>query len=304
MKRHLAGLTSLLLCSFGSAAWAQGMLSPLGPVAEAQRDHLLTVTGLTMIAVLPVLIGVPLILWRYRRGRNATYRPDFEYSRGLEIVMWGGPLVLVALLSGLLWRSTLALDPYRPLGPDPLEVQVVGLDWKWVFLYPEQGVATVGTLVVPEGRPVTLKLTTDTVMQSFMVPALSGQIYAMPGMVTTQNMLAVQTGTTEGRNMQFNGPQFAAQSVQTEVLSEEDWSNWMQQAATAPVLDTASYAELARAGTLADARTLFDIAEGPVRLRLGTTDLFASIVNRYHRGTAVPATSQPGAPGYQPEALQ
>jgi cytochrome o ubiquinol oxidase subunit 2 len=126
----------------------------------------------------------------------------------------------------------------------------------------------------------------------------------MPGMVTTQNMLAVQTGTTEGRNMQFNGPQFAAQSVQTEVLSEEDWSNWMQQAATAPVLDTASYAELARAGTLADARTLFDIAEGPVRLRLGTTDLFASIVNRYHRGTAVPATSQPGAPGYQPEALQ
>ncbi|MCF1709423.1 cytochrome ubiquinol oxidase subunit II [Tabrizicola sp. J26] len=273
-------------------------------MAEAQRAHLITVTAVTMVAVLPVLIGVPLILWRYRRVKKGVYRPDFEYSRGLELAMWGVPFVLFVLLSILLWRSTIALDPYRPLGPDPLEVQVVGLDWKWVFLYPEQGVATVGTLVLPEDRPVTLKLTTDTVMQSFMVPALSGQIYAMPGMVTTQNLIADRTGVAEGRNMQFNGPDFAQQTVRTEVLTEGDWTDWMEAAASAPVLDVTSYAELARAGTIEDARLQFGIAEGPIRLRLGAPDLFSTIVDRYHRGQPVPASAQPGAPGYQPEALR
>lgn len=304
MIRFGPGIAGLVLVAAATSACAQGLLSPLGPVAEAQRDHLVTVTVVTLVAVLPVLIGVPLILWRYRRGKGATYRPDFEYSRGLELVMWGVPFVLFVVLSTLLWRSTIVLDPYRPLGPDPLEVQVVGLDWKWLFIYPDQGIASVGTLAVPADRPVKLVLTSDTVMQSFIVPALSGQIYAMPGMVTEQNLLADQAGVASGRNMQFNGPDFAQQTVQVVVLSGDEWTDWMKGAAEAPVLDDRAYAQLARPGTLDDARRQFGIAEGPVRLRLGTPTLFADIVSRYHRGQPVQPEAQPGAPGYQPEALK
>lgn len=292
-----------LLAGMAVPAWAEGLLRPMGPVAAEQQVHLLRVIGITAIAVLPVLIGVPLIAWRYARRRRGTYRPDFEFSGPLELVMWGVPAVLVAILGFWLWQSTSRLDPYKALGPDPLQVEVIGLDWKWLFIYPEQHVATLGRLVLPVGRPVRLRLTTDTVMQSFMVPALAGQIYAMPGMVTEQNLIADAAGTMVGRNTQFNGVGFAGQTVDVETLATPDWQAWVSTAANLPALDADTYAELARAGTLEDARKQLGLSDGqPILLQLADDTLFDDVLGRYHDGKPVTGALQPGAPAYQPEA--
>ena len=280
---------------------ADGFLTPLGSIAADQRTHLIRVTAITMIAVAPVLIGVPWLLWRYRRGRKGPYRPHFGFSVPLEFVMWGVPTLIIIVLGYWLWKATIQLDPSDPRGPDPLQVQVVGLDWKWLFLYPGEHVASVGTLVIPVDKPVQLQLTTDTVMQSFMVSALAGQIYAMPGMVTRLGMRADRTGIATGENTQFNGEGFADQKVQVAVLSPKDWQDWMDAARAGPVLDAQAYARLARRGTLADARKTLGIADGPLRLRLGNDGLFRHIVQRYHQGQGVSAAQQPGAPGYRPQ---
>lgn len=280
-------------------AWATGLLSPMGPVAAEQQTHLWRVVAITAIAVLPVIFGVPLIAWRYARRRRGTYRPDFAYSGPLEIAMWGVPAVLVVILGFWLWQSASRYDPYQPLGPDPLDVEVVGLDWKWVFLYPEQHIATVGSLVLPVGRPVRLRLTTDTVMQSFMIPELAGQIYAMPGMVTEQNLIADRTGIMEGLNTQFNGDGFAGQTVRVETMAEDDWEAWLKAHGSAPTLDNAAYAQLAAAGTLDDARRQFGIGEGDVVLQLGDPELFETVVHRYHGGQPVDEQQQPGSSQYR-----
>lgn len=304
-KRFFPAMRWLILLGVVLAtdrASAAGFLSPMGPVAAEQHTHLIRVTAITMIAVLPVLIGVPLILWRYRRGRGAAYRPQFEYSRPLELAMWGGPILIVGALGYWLWQSTRQLDPYAPLGPHPVEVQVVGLDWKWLFLYPDQGVASIGTLAIPAGRPVQLKLTTDTVMQSFLVPSLAGQVYAMPGMVTTLNLKADAPGRADGANTQFNGIGFSGQTVTVRALSPADWNAWIEGARDAPVLDERAYAELARPGTQAAAKWALHLADD--RLRLADTMLFQRIVERYHQDTPVPPSEQPGAPAYRPSTTR
>lgn len=302
MKRLATLVLWITYIAQNKQGWAEGVLTPLGPVAADQRTHLIVVTAITLIAVLPVVIGTPLILWRYRRGRRAAYRPDFGFSAPLELAMWGVPVLIVAALGVWLLRSTQSLDPFRPLGPDPLDVQVVGLNWKWLFLYPDQGAASVGTLAVPAGRPVRLRLTTDTVMQSFLAPSLAGQIYAMPGMVTQMNFMASRPARVGGANTQFNGTGFAKQKFQVVALSPADWKNWIVEARKGPVLDDAQYAALARPGTLADARSQFGVTEGPLRLRLNDRRLFDRIVARYHDGKALTAAQQPGTPAYRAQA--
>ena len=180
-----AALAAALLMS-GCAAAGLSFLDPQGPMASAQLAHLLKMSAITLVVVLPVLVLVPLLAWRYRyKNKRARYAPEWEYSGPLELAMWGVPAVIVVLLGTQLWRNTIALDPYAPLGLSrPVVVQVVGLDWKWLFIYPELGIASVGELAVPAGTPLALRLTSDTVMQSFIVSALGSQIYAMPGMTT------------------------------------------------------------------------------------------------------------------------
>lgn len=296
-----------LIAVSAHAAVAQGassFVSPLGSVAEAELAHLYRVTLITLIAIVPVLIGVPLILWRYRRGnKRAAYRPEWTYSKPLEIVMWGVPTVIICILGFWLWHATLKFDPYKPLGPNPLQVQVVGLDWKWLFIYPEQGVASVGELAIPVGRPVSLHLTTDTVMQSFMVPALAGQIYAMPGMETKLNFIADRPGTAIGENTQYSGDGFTAQKFSLRAMPEADWNAWVVTAHNTPLaLDAGTYANLARRGSLADARAALAPGqhEGPLLFSLAQADLFTRIMHRYHDGTSMTAQRQPGAPAYQP----
>lgn len=280
-------------------------LDPAGPVASAQRAHLAVVVLVTMIAVLPVVVLVPVILWRYRYSNSkARYAPEWGRSGKLEVVLWGVPFLIIAVLSVMLWRSTVKLDPYEPLGSaaETLRVEVIGLDWKWLFLYPDLGIATVNELAFPAGRPVALNLTTDTVMQSFMVPALAGQIYAMPGMATMLNFEADRPGTFLGMNTQYSGTGFHAQKFRAVAMTRDDFAAWAAGAAgSKTVLTPAAYARLARSSTAEQAQISFgmtDLPAGTLRFRLNDAGLFASVLDRYRSGDKIDVARQPGSSAY------
>lgn len=207
-------------------------LDPQGPVANAQRWHFYEVLGVMAVLVAgPIFLLLPFFVWRFRYGNTrAKYTPRWEYSRLLEIFSWGGPIIIVAILAFFVWRDTHRLDPYRPLASSQalLRVQVIGYDWKWLFIYPDQGIATVGTLAIPVGRPASLQLTSATVMQSFFVPALGSQIYAMGGMVTQLNLEAGKPGLSLGENTMYNGDGFHQQKFIAQAMSPADFKAWVQ----------------------------------------------------------------------------
>ncbi|KUM44752.1 hypothetical protein [Pseudomonas sp. EpS/L25] len=277
----IAGL--LLAASLsGCSPLQHGFLAPAGLAASGERDLLLWIVGLALVVVLPVILLTPLIVWRYRHGNDrAAYRPRREFSWLLDLFAWGVPALIVAVLAVLVWTRTHSLDPYRSPTPNvaPLEVQVIGLDWKWLFLYPDQRIATVNELVLPAGRPVQLRLTSDTVMQSLLLPRLGGQIYAMAGMQTQRYLQIPAPGQFEGRNAQYSGEGFQDQHFPIRVLDAKDFQAWTENGTQArEALDCAHYQVLARPGTL----------EQAARLRLTQPALFAWVLARY-RQHPVPA---------------
>jgi len=271
-----------LLLLGGCSPLQHGFLAPAGLAASGERDLLLWIVGLTLVVVLPVILLTPLIVWRYRHGNDrAAYRPRWEFSWLLDIFAWGVPALVVAVLAVLVWTRTHSLDPYRSPTPGerPLEVQVIGLDWKWLFLYPEQGIASVNELVLPAGRPVHLTLTSDTVMQSLLLPRLGGQIYAMAGMQTQRFLQIPAPGQFEGRNAQYSGEGFQDQHFPIRVVDAAAFQAWTQTVAqTRTALDCAHYQVLARPGTL----------EQAAQWRLTQPALFAWVLARY-RQHPVPA---------------
>ncbi len=272
-----------------SGGLQQSFLQPMGPVAQEQATHLMRVVGITMLVILPVLLGVPFILWRYRYAKpRGNYAPEWEYSGKLEYLLWGVPIVVVAVLASWLWYSTDKLDPYEQLGPEPLQVQAIGLDWKWLFIYPEEGLATVDELVVPVGRPVEMTLTTDTVMQSLLIAPLTGQIYAMPGMTAKLNFSATRTGEAEGENTQFNGDGFGRQKFTVRALEPADFKTWIARGDSGLTLDENTYGTLRRRTVLAEARGDLGLGESadPIVMSLGQPDIFQQIVGKYHGGEA------------------
>lgn len=280
-------------------------LQPVGPVAEAQLEHLNYVMLLTLIAIIPPLVATPLILWWFRRGnKKARYRPNWDSSVVLECLMWGVPVLVVALMGVSLWNMTQRLDPYKHLADDPLEIQVVGLNWKWLFIYPDQGVALVDELVVPVDRAVELKLTSDTVMQSLRISAVVGQIYAMPAMTTKLNFIAAEKGEIRGMNTQFTGTGFWQQKFDVRSVSLEDFQTRMEQARQSGLELTAeTYAILAEQGTAAEAKARLgvDNQEGAIEMRLADASIFHRVLGRYFTGQPLTPLSQPGSPLYQPE---
>jgi cytochrome o ubiquinol oxidase subunit II len=292
---------SLCLAQSGS------FMDPGGPVAAASRAHFISVAGITMIAVLPVLILVPVLLWRYRYGnRTAKYAPEWEFSLVLDVMMWGIPAAIVAVLSVQLWQETIALDPYRPIqsAKPPLQIQVVGLDWKWLFIYPEQGVASIGEMAFPANRPVSLTLTSDTVMQSFMIPALAGQIYVMPAMTTQQNLIADAPGTFGGQNTQFNGAGFAQQRFRAMAMMDTNFDAWTAKLSTKGVaLNDAAYAKLGAQTTLAQVRAAFGTPDMPpdaVWFSTLTPGLFEGVLQKYMAGQPILPANQPGTATFDP----
>ncbi|MBI1398013.1 MAG: cytochrome ubiquinol oxidase subunit II [Betaproteobacteria bacterium] len=233
-------------------------LDPQGPVAAAQRWHFFEVLGIMAVLVAgPIFLLLPFFAWRYRYGNKASrYAPRWEFSRLLEIMAWSGPIVIVVVLSFILWRDTHRLDPYKPLASDqtPLRVQVIGYDWKWLFIYPDQGIASIGMLAMPAGRPVSMQITSATVMQSLFIPALGSQIYAMGGMVTRLNLEADRPGRFLGENTMYNGNGFHQQHFTAAGMTPDDFSAWVQ--------------NVRAHGTPLDARTLQLVAGRSTRAAL------------------------------------
>ncbi len=235
-------------------AWAQiTVLDPKGPVAAAQRDIFYTALALMAIVVVPVFVMTIFVVWKYGAGRKSRdYRPRWDKSNRLELLIWGAPVAVTIAIGSMLWTATQKLDPYRQVGTgEPLTVQVVALDWKWLFIYPEADTASVNTLVIPARRPLRFEITSATVTNSFFIPGLGGQVYAMSGSRTELNLLADAPGRLWGRNAQFSGKDFPKQSFPVDVLESTDFQAWLRAGQEGwPALDAEAYGRVARPGTL------------------------------------------------------
>jgi cytochrome o ubiquinol oxidase subunit 2 len=218
------------------------LLKPSGVVA-AQQGHLIVVsTVLMLLIVVPVIALTILFAWRYRQSNStATYTPDWDHSTQLELVIWAAPLLIIIALGALTWISSHTLDPYRPLrsldaartvphAVKPLTIEVVALDWKWLFIYPEQGIAVVNEVAAPVDVPINFKITASSVMNSFFVPALAGQIYAMPGMQTQLNAVINTQGDYDGFSANYSGAGFSGMRFKFRGLSDADFQQWVQSA--------------------------------------------------------------------------
>ncbi len=230
-------------------AAAGGVIDAAGPITAAQTANLGLVGVMVALVIVPLFLGLPIILWRYRLARpGGAYRPDWEFSRSAEVAIWGLPAAVVAALAVNLWYGTHRLDPSRAIvapGP-PVAVQVVALDWKFVFLYPREGIATVNRLVIPAGRDIAFTMTSDATMQSLLIPRLGGQVYVMAGMATHLHVLADRPGIMRGLNAQYNGAGFAAQNFAVDVLNPRDYARWTVQMRHRPALSDAAYQALSQ----------------------------------------------------------
>ena len=224
------------------------VIEPKGPIILAERNLMFDAIAIMMIVIIPAFLMTALFIWRYRgTNRKARYTPNLAYFWPVEVVVWGVPAAIIVWLSIHLWYNTYKLDPYSAIDPNlkPLNVEVIAQDWKWLFIYPEQDIAVVNELVFPAGRPLSLRITSDTVMNSFMIPALGGQIYAMAGMQTRLHLLADEPGKFWGRNVQYSGRGFANQQFRAIATIKEDFDAWVEKVKGAEEkLDTVTYEKL------------------------------------------------------------
>lgn len=228
------------------------VLSPMGTIADDQKALMLQAMLLMLLVVVPVFIMAFGFAWRYRdRGptHTAVYAPNFTHSTKLEFIWWSIPILLIGVLSWMAYVSSHELDPYRPLKSDvrPLPVQVVALDWKWLFIYPEQGIATVNYLYIPEDTPVNFSITADAPMNSFWIPQLGGQVYAMAGMQTKLHLMAHEQGKFNGSSANLSGEGFADMRFTVQAMSQSDFDTWAVNARnTGSTLDQTNYELLAK----------------------------------------------------------
>ncbi len=220
------------------------VMAPSGDIAVQQRDLIIVSTVLMLLIIVPVIFLTLFFAWRYRQSNTqATYDPEWHHSTRLEVVIWSAPLAIIIALGAVTWISTHQLDPYRPLDridaertipadTKPLNVEVVALDWKWLFIYPDLGIATVNELAAPVDTPINFKITASSVMNSFYIPALAGQIYAMPGMETKLHAVINHPGEFEGFSANYSGPGFSGMHFKFHGLSQADFDQWVQNAKT------------------------------------------------------------------------
>jgi cytochrome o ubiquinol oxidase subunit 2 len=229
---------------------AGGILDPAGPVGADGSKILIDATVIMLAIVIPTILLAFWVAWRYRASNTkAEYLPYWSYSGRIEAVVWSIPILTIMFLGGVIWIGSYRLDPFRPLQSDvpPLEVQVVSLDWKWLFIYPEQGIATVNELVVPAGRPIHFSITSASVFNVFFVPRLGSMIYAMPGMVSQLNLQADRPEDLFGISAHFSGDGFSDMQFEVKSVAPAQFASWVQGARNAgPVLDRANYARLAQ----------------------------------------------------------
>src|ERR1700742_4660888 len=226
----------LAIVLIGTAALggcSEGVLDPKGPIAAAEREILFNSLGIMLAIVIPTILATLGVAYWFRASNGrARYMPTFEYSGRLELLVWSVPAMTVLLVGGVAWVGAHDLDGRKPIesAATPLTVQVVSLDWKWLFIYPEQGLASVNKLVVPVGAPIKFELTSSSVMNSFFVPQLGGQIYTMSGMVTRLQLQADHPGTYPGLSAMFSGDGFADMRFTVDAVSNDRFAQWIRHA--------------------------------------------------------------------------
>ncbi len=239
----LGSLTLLSGCDFA-------LLDPKGAVGVAEK-HLIAVSVWAMlIVVIPVIVLTLVFAYRYRASnRSATYAPKWSHSTPIEIVVWTIPTLIIIFLAVLTWKTTHELDPYKPIESNvkPIDVDVVALDWKWLFIYPSLGIASVNQLALPVDTPVNFHITSDSVMNSFFIPQLGSQIYAMAGMQTSLHLIANEAGDYEGLSANFSGKGFSDMKFRALAMNPADFQAWVQKVKAAqPQLSMDAYGSLAK----------------------------------------------------------
>ncbi|WP_118134963.1 ubiquinol oxidase subunit II [Oceanicella sp. SM1341] len=229
------------------------VLDPKGQVGIEERNLIVTATLLMLIVVIPVIVMTLLFAWRYRdREGHSGYLPNWSHSGKIEFVVWAVPCVIIAILAVITWNSSHDLDPYKPLdhAEEPVNIQVVSLDWKWLFIYPEEGIATVNEIVVPANRPVNFSISSSALMNSFWIPELGGQIYAMAGMETKLHLIADHEGVYDGLSANYSGHGFSDMQFKMRAVTDQAYDAWIDTVhAGHNTLNGDSYQDLARPST-------------------------------------------------------
>lgn len=278
-RRYKVGLGVLagLLIGVGFGVWAQTVdfpvLSPKGEIADKQLDLLVFASLLSLLVVIPVFILLGVVAYRYRDGRKATYKPNWHGNVYAEAIWWGIPFVLIGILSVVIWNSSHALDPYRPIesNKEPVNVQVVALQWRWLFIYPDEKIASINQVAFPAGTPVNFTITADAPMNSFWIPSLGGQVYAMNGMSTKLHLVANEEGDFNGVSANISGKGYAKMKFVATAKSEIGYEKWVKEARSQPQLDWSVYETLAKPSEDASRKTY----------RLTDPSLYDKIVNKY-----------------------
>jgi cytochrome o ubiquinol oxidase subunit 2 len=275
--KRLAIFPALILSGCGGQ---MDLLDPKGSIGLAEKNLILTSTYAMLIVVVPVIFLTLLFAWKYRQSNtSAEYLPKWAHSTKIEIVVWLIPSLIILYLSILTYKSTHALDPYKPLVSEvkPINVEVVALDWKWLFIYPDLGIASVNRIEFPVGTPVNLKITSDSVMNSFFIPQLGGQIYAMAGMQTKLHLIADEAGDYAGISANFSGQGFSDMKFRAVATTPEEFAAWVAKVKSSPnQLDGVNYAAVA-----------VPTEKHPVQyFSKVDANLFQSIVAKYNNGHA------------------
>ncbi len=266
-------LAVVLFCLAALAGCSEGVLDPKGPIAAAERQILFNSLGIMLAIVIPTILATLGVAYWFRASNaRALYLPDFNYSGRLEMLVWSIPAMTVLLVGGVAWVGSHDLDPRKPIASavKPIAVQVVSLDWKWLFIYPDEGVASVNYLSIPVGTPISFALTSSGVMNSFFVPQLGSQIYTMAGMVTRLHLQADPPGAYAGLSAQFSGDGFADMRFTVDAVPAEKFAQWVSATRnTGAMLDAQAYADLAKPSK----------AVAPFTYRAVAPDLFNTIVS-------------------------
>src|ERR1700738_402949 len=269
-----AGCCAVVVAPIVLTACQPAVLDPQGPIGMAEKTILIDSLAIMLAIVVPTIAATLAFAWWFRASNTrAAYLPDFEYSGRIELIVWSIPLLTVILLGGVAWIGPHALDPAKPLASStpPLEVQVVSLDWKWLFIYPDQRIASVNQLVVPAGVPIHFSLTSASVMSAFFIPQLGSMIYTMNGMRTQLNLQADQPGTFHGLSSNYSGDGFPDMHFDVQAVPAEQFAAWVERTrSTGPTLDAASYAALARQS----------VNTSPLTYRAADPALFRQIVTQ------------------------
>ncbi len=257
------------------------VLDPKGSVGVAEKSLIATATWTMLIVVVPVILLTLFFAWRYRASnKSATYAPKWAHSTAIEVVVWTIPALIILFLGVLTWRTTHELDPYKPLESNvkPIDVEVVALDWQWLFIYPDLGIASVNQLAMPVGTPVNFHITSDSVMNSFFIPQLGTQVYAMAGMQTRVHLIADEAGDYAGVSANFSGKGFSDMKFRTLAVNAADFNAWVQKVKASPDrLDMDGYYTVAKPSE-----------KEPVRY-FSSVDpkLFRNVIAKYNSGHVV-----------------